>query len=178
MNKEDQNNGTMPKNLNSVEKRFGKHSSDLFNPKLVQVFFKSGLIEAWGRGFDKIKAGCEEYGGELPDYDLSANGVMVLCKACPDYVKLLEADAKAADGSEGNSDGTSKGKGKGKGKAKNGDRILALLAANPCLRQNEIAEKIGLSLPGVEKIMRGLRSEGKLVREGSARNGRWKVVSN
>ena len=29
-----------------------------FNPKLAQVFFKSGLIEAWGRGFDKIKAGC------------------------------------------------------------------------------------------------------------------------
>ena len=27
----------------------------------------SGMIEAWGRGFDKIKAGCEIYAGPLPD---------------------------------------------------------------------------------------------------------------
>ena len=40
------------------------------------------------RGADKWLR--EEYGGELPDYDLSANGVMVLCNACPEYVKLLD----------------------------------------------------------------------------------------
>lgn len=49
------NNGNMPKNLDSADKLFGKHSSEPFNPNLAQVFFKSGLIEAWGRGFDKIK---------------------------------------------------------------------------------------------------------------------------
>ena len=60
------NNGNVPKNLDSAEKLFGKHSSEPFNPNLAQVFFKSGLIEAWGRGFDKVRAGCAEYGGELP----------------------------------------------------------------------------------------------------------------
>ena len=29
----------------------------------------SGMLEAWGRGFDKIKAGCEIYAGPLPEYD-------------------------------------------------------------------------------------------------------------
>lgn len=87
----------------------GDHASRPRNKNIAAVFYRagfieswgaaSGMIEAWGRGFDKIKAGCEEYGGELPDYDLSENVVMVLCKACPEYVKLLEADAKAADGS-------------------------------------------------------------------------------
>ena len=93
------NNGTMPKNLDSAEKLFGKHSSEPFNPNLAQVFFKSGLIEAWGRGFDKIRAGCEEYGGELPAYEISENGIMVLCKACPSYLEMLKSDTMT--GSEG-----------------------------------------------------------------------------
>ena len=170
------NNGTMPKNLDSVEKLFDKHSSDPFNPNLAQVFFKSGLIEAWGRGFDKIKAGCEEYGGELPAYEISENGIMVLCKACPSYLAMLGNGADQVHGSEVKSKGKSKGKSKVKSKGKNEDRIIALLVSNPYLRQSEIAAKVGLSLPGVEKIMRRLRSEGKLVREGSSRNGCWKVV--
>ena len=49
------NDGEMPANLNSAEKLFEKHSSKPFNPKLAHVFFLSGMIEAWGRGFIKIK---------------------------------------------------------------------------------------------------------------------------
>jgi hypothetical protein len=36
------NNGNMPKNLDSAEKLFDKHSSEPLNPNLAQVFFKSG----------------------------------------------------------------------------------------------------------------------------------------
>ena len=124
-------------------------------------------------------AGCEEYGGELPGYELSANGVMVACKACPAYMELLKNGAETAGGSAGKSKAKSKGKSKGKSKAKskgnNEDKIVALLVSNPSLRQGEIADKVGLSIPGGEKIMRRLRNEGKLVREGSSRNGCWKV---
>ena len=138
------------------------------------------MIEAWGRGFDKIKAGCKEYGGELPDYEISESGVMVLCKACPAYLNLLKNAVKTTAGGEGKSKGKSKGMSKGKGKGKSRDisaeKIIRLLVNDPSLRQKEVAGKMGLSLPGVEKIMRRLRSEGKLVREGSSRNGRWKVI--
>jgi len=158
----------MPENLDSTEKLFSKHSSDPFNPKLAQVFFKSGLIEAWGRGFDKIKAGCEEYGGELPDYDLSANGVMVLCKACPDYLKLLENIEERA--------GDSAGKSEGKRSGRSSDKILKALSREPTLTREALAIQLGLSLSRVEKVIRELRTGGKLVREGSSRNGRWKVV--
>ena len=44
-----------------LEKLFEKHSSKPYNPKLANVFFKSGMIEAWGRGFDKIKEACAKY---------------------------------------------------------------------------------------------------------------------
>jgi ATP-dependent DNA helicase RecG len=43
---EQKSNGeTMPPNLNKTEKLFAKYSSKPFNPKLAQVFFKSGMIE-------------------------------------------------------------------------------------------------------------------------------------
>ncbi len=83
------NDGEMPHELDSTEKLFEKHSSKPYNPKLANVFFKSGMIEAWGRGFDKIKEACVKYDGRLPEYNISASGVMVLCKACDKYLELL-----------------------------------------------------------------------------------------
>jgi len=84
------NDGIMPADLNTTEKLFEKHSSKPFNPKLAQVFFKSGMIEVWGRGFDKIRDACVKYDNTpLPEYDISETGVMVLCKPCERYMQLL-----------------------------------------------------------------------------------------
>lgn len=83
------NDGEMPPNLNSTEKLFMKHSSKPFNPKLAEVFFKSGMIEAWGRSFEKIREACALYDGSLPEYEINKAGIMVLCKACDKYLELL-----------------------------------------------------------------------------------------
>ena len=90
------NDGQIPSEFNSTEKLFEKHSSKPYNPKLANVFFKGGMIEAWGRGVDKIKKACAKYAGRLPEYSISASGIMVLCKACDKYLELL-------DGNESNS---------------------------------------------------------------------------
>ena len=86
------NDGEMPEDLDSTDKLFMKHSSKPYNPKLANIFFMSGMIEAWGRGFDKIKEACARYDGPLPEYNISKSGVMVLCKACDKYLKLLKDD--------------------------------------------------------------------------------------
>ncbi len=85
------NDGEMPSELNSADKLFMKHSSKPYNPKLAGIFFKSGMIEAWGRGFDKIREACAKYDAPLPEYNISASGIMVLCKACDKYLKLLNS---------------------------------------------------------------------------------------
>ena len=83
------NDGLMPENLRTTESLFVKHSSKPFNPKLAHVFFISGMIEAWGRGFDKIKAACDAlYHTPVPEYDISADGIMVYCKANQRYLEL------------------------------------------------------------------------------------------
>ena len=94
------NDGIMPADLNTTEKLFKKHSSKPFNPKLAQVFFKSGMIEIWGRGFDRIRDACVKYGNTpLPEYDIGETGVMVLCKPCERYMRLLRnGDSTTSNG--------------------------------------------------------------------------------
>lgn len=46
----------------------------------------------WGRGFDKIKEACVLYEGPLPEYEINEAGIMVLCKACDKYMRLLKND--------------------------------------------------------------------------------------
>lgn len=88
------NDGEMPPNLDSTDKLFMKHSSKPFNPKLANVFFKSGMIEAWGRGFEKIREACALYDGPLLEYEINEAGIMVLCKACDRYLELIPAKKK------------------------------------------------------------------------------------
>lgn len=88
------NDGEMTPNLDSTDKLFMKHSSKPYNPKLANIFFKSGMIEAWGRGFEKIREACALYDGPLPEYEINEAGIMVLCKACDRYLELLPAKKK------------------------------------------------------------------------------------
>jgi ATP-dependent DNA helicase RecG len=98
------NDGEMPPNLDSADKLFMKHSSKPYNPKLANVFFKSGMIEAWGRGFEKIKEACGLYDGPLPEYEINESGIMVLCRACARYLELLRNDDQNHDQSDQNDD--------------------------------------------------------------------------
>jgi predicted HTH transcriptional regulator len=50
------------------------------------------------------------------------------------------------------------------------------LEDNPNMTREEIAAELNLSVSRIEKVIRQLRNEGNLIREGSARNGRWKVL--
>ena len=40
------------------------------NPKIADVFFKSGLTEAWGRGIANIFDECEKYGLPTPEFKI------------------------------------------------------------------------------------------------------------
>lgn len=55
----------------------------------LETYYQYINIEAWGRGFEKIKEACGLYDGPLPEYDINEAGIMVLCKACDRYLELL-----------------------------------------------------------------------------------------
>ena len=56
---------------------------------------------------------------------------------------------------------------------KNDKQLLLLLNSNPSLTATEAAERMGMSLRGVEKLMKKLKDIGVIRRQGSRKNGLW-----
>ena len=178
------NDGTFPAELNTEAKLFGKHSSKPFNPNLANVFFKCGLIEAWGRGFDKITAGCEEYGGARPTYEIGESGVMVLCKACPAYLELQNSGA-GTSGAPGQ-----KNREKGvvmslpENLPENLPETLTVTAKRIYLKMKQqrnctydsLARDVGVTRETVRVSIASLVKHGLIRRVGPDKGGHWEVV--
>jgi len=49
-----------------MEKLLGRHSSEPHNPEIAHTFFRSGDIEAWGRGIQRVFEACHEAGTPEP----------------------------------------------------------------------------------------------------------------
>lgn len=64
------NPGELPNNW-TLETLMGKHSSRPFNPDIANAFFRSGLIESWGRGIERIFKACEQEGVPAPEWNVS-----------------------------------------------------------------------------------------------------------
>ena len=162
------NDGTFPPELNTAAKLFGKHSSKPYNPGLAGVFFKCGLIEAWGRGFDKITVGCKEYGGPRPSYKIGESGVMVLCKACPAYLELKNAGIEQLPHTtQTTTQSTTQ---------TTAQKILAIIKANPNVSRSALSREIGLSSDGIKWHLQKLKEGNAIRRVGPKYGGHWEVV--
>ncbi len=157
------NDGQMPENLRTTESLFAKHSSKPFNPKLAHIFFVSGMIEAWGRGFDKIKTACDAlYHTPLPEYDIGADGIMVHCKANAKYKELgnpngqnVQKDVQKDDSIE--------------------NRVFELINAQKDNTLSNMADQLGVSVKTIQRAVEKLKEKGRVVRKGGKRFGYWEV---
>lgn len=62
----------------TVDNLLKKHNSRAYNPLIANTFFRSGYIEAWGRGIEKIRESCEEHGIKMAEYKVSSSEIMVM----------------------------------------------------------------------------------------------------
>ena len=46
------------------------HDSQLYNPDIANVFYRTGFIENWGQGIKKICDECRKIGADIPNYEL------------------------------------------------------------------------------------------------------------
>ena len=160
------NDGRMPENLNTAEKLFAKHSSKPFNPKLAEIFFKSGMIEAWGRGFDKISEACAKYNSPLPEYTIDDSGIMVCCNAGEDYIRLLN-------------DMVSKDVGKDVGKELNriDIQLLQELKSNPYITSAELGKVLNITTRTVERHIKTLKESDIIKRTGGRKSDKWIIIN-
>ena len=61
------NEGQLPENW-TIKILLQEHSSRPYNPDIANAFFRSGYIEAWGRGIDKITEQCVAVGLPTPQF--------------------------------------------------------------------------------------------------------------
>ncbi|MFZ4526792.1 MAG: ATP-binding protein, partial [Chlorobium sp.] len=51
------------------------HSSQPFNPDVANAFFRAGMIEAWGRGIERIMQECVKAGVPEPELRYERTGL-------------------------------------------------------------------------------------------------------
>ena len=54
-------------------------------------------------------------------------------------------------------------------------QIIRLITENSAITQKDLALKIGMSEGGIRKAMAKLKRDGIITREGSTKNGNWKI---
>lgn len=62
----------------------GKHESIPYNPEIAKCFFLAGLIEAWGRGIERITEACKQDGYPMPEWKVEPSGVWVVFEFEPE----------------------------------------------------------------------------------------------
>jgi len=70
------NMGQLPENW-TIDMLQKKHSSFPYNPDIANAFFRSGYVEAWGRGIEKINELCTNAGLPLPLITYNHSGYWV-----------------------------------------------------------------------------------------------------
>ena len=144
------NEGELPAGF-TPETLLGQHASRPRNRNIANAFFKAGFIDAWGRGYKKIREGFEGAGLPMPKIESAFGGVMVTFQR--------------------NNVNTT-----GKTTQKTTQKMLELMKKNPYISTEELASICGLTRDGVNYNIRTLKTRGVIRRVGGRKEGYWMVV--
>lgn len=134
--------------------------SRLRNPIVADVFHKMAIIEKWGTGIRRMSALGQKSGVAIPIVQPSGSTVSV------SFRRPVKGNGMDTNG---------EGHGKEMGKEKSKEKILSMLSGNPHITTSELSAATGLSISGVGKHLRALKTEGRIKRIGPDKGGYWKV---
>ena len=123
------NMGSWSKRVPADERVYNKHESVPYNPKIADVSFRSGDVEAWGRGFLKIKTECKKINAPLPLIDAENGGVLISASGCEKYMSMLRYGQYGQVGADGiwrDEENAGKKSGDKKAAIKSGDKKAAI----------------------------------------------------
>lgn len=147
----------------TVETLLQKHSSQPFNPDVANAFFRAGMIEAWGRGIERMINACRAAGVPEPHLRYEVGGLWVEFPLADAY----RLDRIGAVTTQNTIQKTTQ---------KTAQKILAILLENPSASRREIAERLtDITESGVKYHLDRLKAEGIVRRVGPARGGHWEV---
>ncbi len=160
--------GRLPSGV-TLEQLSGQHLSKLRNPLVAETFHRTGAIEAWGRGTNRVIDLCRKHGVAAPVFEERQGFVIVTFKA-PIVPEL--GSEKARDGIGENT----RERGSEKGSEKSSEKILRWIGEDPDISAREMAKRLKLTSRAVEKQIGLLKERGLLRRIGPDKGGHWEVV--
>lgn len=147
----------------SPESFYRRPQSQPINKLISEVFFKSGLMEAWGRGIPDIFDLCKENGLPKPEFEL-ANGFV--------YLTIRFKQSLTPYLSGGVNDGVNGGERGGvNALGESLKQVYDLIHGNPGIKANQIAERLGRSINTIEKQLSRLKEKSQIEYRGSAKTG-------
>ncbi len=61
-----------------MDNLLGRHNSRPYNPLIAMPSFVRVIIEAWGRGIQKIRESCKENGNKMAEYQVHSSEIMIV----------------------------------------------------------------------------------------------------
>lgn len=180
--------GGMPDGTNIQDKKQDMILPVRRNAVLADIFYQIGYMRQQGTGVRRIKASCEEavnYRPEkAPEFYSDAGQFTTVLKNL-NYKEKLEKRTEEAvyeeyrqkEGDSG--DNANNGIGGNDGGIllnENEKKVLAILLEQPTVSTDSISQRSKIAKRTVERILQALKRKGAVVREGSRRSGRWKVL--
>lgn len=158
------NGGVLPDGW-TVETLLSSHRSFPYNPDIANAFFRSGEIEAWGRGIERIIMACKNDGFSTPEFRYDASGIWTIFNfEYPERAVVPNTIQKAI---QKNIQKLTKQQGS----------ILAYLSEHPNATRKELCERIpNATLGGVIHNLARLQELGLLKRVGGRKQGYWQIV--
>ena len=160
-----QSHGLLPQGV-TLEQLSGPHRSKLRNPLIAEAFHRTGAVEVWGRGTNRVIGMCKEHGAAPPIFEERQGFFIVTFKA-----SLVEGGIFEEGAQKGVQKSTQKST------QKTSDMILAILVENPSATMAQMAEELGIHPSAVKKHLRNLKQQVRLRRIGPDKGGRWEVMS-
>lgn len=161
------NSGHLPDGW-TVKELLQAHMSEPYNPLIANAFFRTGDIEAWGRGIDTIRVACRKNETDFPTFEFMPTSVMV--EFTGTVPKPAEASGKRREsvGKEGGD--------RREGVGETARKILAALVANSSMTIPELSRQFGVTERSIQRNIQKLQDSGLLRRVGGRKGGHWEVI--
>ena len=164
------NNGSLPNNW-TIESLKEKHKSEPFNPLIANTFYKTGMIESWGRGIEKIQKACEKWKIPFPTYTLHPGDIMIMFEN-KEYLKILDSYRESADKTTIKDDKTTIIDDK---KMTAEERIIKYVKENGFITTVIVKELFGVKDTKAKEMLRNMVTHGLIVPEGANRNRKYRL---
>jgi len=166
------NGGMLPPNY-SVEKLMQPHESHPRNRLMANVFYLAGFIEAWGRGYEKIRDAFKAENLEMPVFEEVRGGFMATIKREKfmaiqrghNVTSNVTSDVTSPIGSLSVVQLTDRQK-----------EICKMIKNDPRVSVKEMSLVLSLVERTVKRDLADMQKKGVLIREGNTSAGHWVLL--